>query len=289
MTPREKIAMQRATERRQQVRTRLSLAIVSVVAVVAIVVAFIVVKGMSSNKSGATGSLPTGTTLSKIVSDVTNVPASTLAAVRKGTVQTPPSTVSGQPMLTQNGKPQIVYIGAEYCPYCAAERWAMAVALSRFGTFSNLGVTHSSTDPAEAYRGTNTLTFYKSTYSSPYIVFSPDEQTDPSRTTLQRPTAQEQQLLSKFDAAPYVPSAEAGAIPFIDFANRYLVSGASYSPQVLQGKTWSEIAAGLSNPSSPIAKAVDGTANVLTADICKLTNDKPANVCSTAPINSLNK
>ena len=34
-------------------------------------------------------------------------------------------------------------MGAEYCPYCAAQRWAMIVALSRFGTFSGLTTVHS--------------------------------------------------------------------------------------------------------------------------------------------------
>ena len=48
-----------------------------------------------------------------------------------------PTTITGAP-LTSGGKPEMLYIGAEYCPYCAAERWAMIVALSRFGTFSGL-------------------------------------------------------------------------------------------------------------------------------------------------------
>ena len=35
-------------------------------------------------------------------------------------------------------------MGAEYCPYCAAERWSMIVALGRFGTFSGLQTMRSS-------------------------------------------------------------------------------------------------------------------------------------------------
>jgi len=34
----------------------------------------------------------------------------------------------------------VVYIGAEYCPYCAVERWPLIVALNRFGTLTNLGL-----------------------------------------------------------------------------------------------------------------------------------------------------
>ena len=55
-------------------------------------------------------------------------------------------------------------MGAEYCPYCAAERWAMAVALSRFGTFSDLRLIHSSS--ADIYPNTPTLSFYRSSYAS---------------------------------------------------------------------------------------------------------------------------
>ncbi len=284
LTTREKIAVQRAAEHRAQVRTRVSLVIGSVVAVIAVVVAFVLIKNTSS--SSAAESLPTGTALSKIVSNATNVPAATLATIGKGSVQTTPTQLTGQPTLTKNGKPEIVYVGAEYCPYCAAERWPMIVALSRFGTFSNLGVTHS--DKADMYPNTKTLTFHGSTYTSKYIVFSPVEQTDPNRKTIETPTAQQTALLTKYDSPPFVPAASQGAIPFIDFGNKYLISGASYSPQILQGKSWAQISAALADPSSPIAKAVGGTANYMTAAICKLTGNQPANVCTAPSITALN-
>ena len=278
LSAREKVAMQRAAERRSQVRTRVSLVIGSAVAVVAIVVAFVIIKNTTGSSSA--GATPTGAAAASVVSDVTNVPASALAAVGKGTIATPPSALPGQPALTSAGKPEVVYIGAEYCPFCAAERWPMAVALSRFGTFSGLGLTHS--DTADVYPNTKTLTFYKSSYTSQYLVFSPVEQTDPNKKPLQQTTAQQNALVAKYDAPPYVPSSSQGAIPFVDFGNKYLVSGASFSPQVLAGKSWAQISSALANPKSPIAKAVDGTANVLIATICKLTNNQPANVC-TAP------
>lgn len=37
-----------------------------------------------------------------------------------------------------NGKPSVIYIGATTCPYCGENRWAMALALARFGNFSSL-------------------------------------------------------------------------------------------------------------------------------------------------------
>jgi fructose-specific component phosphotransferase system IIB-like protein len=79
-----------------------------------------------------------------------------------------------------------------------------------------------------------------------------------------------------------VPSADAGSIPFIDFGNKWLISGSSYSPQVLQGKTWSQIATALKSPDSAIAKAVDGAANYITAAICSMTGNQPASACTPA-------
>jgi Domain of unknown function (DUF929) len=288
LTTREKVAIQRAAERRAQVRTRIWMAIGSAVVVVGLVVALVLVKTMSTNSKA--NALPTGAALASVVSKVTNVPASTLAAAGAGPASgtgkvTPPAPLSGQPALTQNGLPQIVYVGAEYCPYCAAERWAMAVALSRFGTFSGVGATHS--DPNDVYPNTSTLTFYKSSYTSKYIVFSPVEEQDPNKKPLQSPTAQQQALVTKYDAPPYVQG-QGGSIPFVDIGNKFLISGASFSPQVLQGKTWAQIAAALSNSSSPIAQSVGGTANYLTAAICSLTKNQPANVCTAPSITALN-
>ena len=75
-----------------------------------------------------------------------------------------------------------------------------------------------------------------------------------------------------------------GSIPFLDIANRYVVVGASFSPQVLQGLSRSQIAAQLSNPSSTVAQAIDGTANDITAAISAVTGNQPSSVGSSAAI-----
>ena len=88
--------------------------------------------------------------------------------------------------LTANGKPEVLYIGAEYCPYCAAERWAMIVALSRFGTFSGLATVHSAAangaGEAEPYPNTPTWTFVNAKYTSQYLTFTRSSSTPTSRT-----------------------------------------------------------------------------------------------------------
>ena len=293
-TRREKIAAQRAAERRAEQRRRILLASGAVVVVLAIVLTFVIVKLNSKPSSSSAQGLsngPTGSALTAVVNKVTSVPASTLDAVGSGSgVTGKPTTISGTTLM-ENGKPEMYYMGAEYCPYCAAERWAMIVALSRFGTFTGLATVHSAVangaGTAEPDPNTPTWTFAHATYSSPYLTFTPDEiQTnipDPSTgtyTTLQAPTAAQQALVNKYDGS-------GGAIPFIDFGNHYMISGVSYNPGVLAGLSWSTIATDLSNPNSAVAKAVDGTANYITAAICKgLTNNQPASAC-TATVQSL--
>jgi hypothetical protein len=169
----------------------------------------------------------------------------------------------------------------------------MIVALGRFGTFSGLATIHSAAaDGAgnkEPYPNTPTWTFLNAKYTSQYLVFStvemqtnvPDKTTG-SYTDLQTPTSAQNALIDKYDAAPYISAADAGSIPFVDFGNKYMSVGASYTPQVLAGLSWSQIATDLSNPSSAVAKGVDGTANYMTAAICKLTGNQPASACTSA-------
>src|ERR1022692_1547461 len=275
---REKIAAQQAAARRGAVRKRMLLTGGSVVAVLAIVVAFVVIKAFTGPASAGSN---TATASASVVSDLTSVPASTLKAVGKGTALTynakPIISITG-PALTENGKPEVLYMGAEYCPFCATERWAMAEALSKFGTFAGLKFIHSS--GTDTFPSTPTLTFYKSTYTSKYVAFTPVEELTVSKQKLQTATAAQQALLAKYDAAPYVPAADAGSIPFVDIGNKFMLSGAQYNPQLLQGKTWAQVAAALKDPSNPIAKGADGAANTFTAAICKLTGNKPATACT---------
>ena len=98
--------------------------------------------------------------------------------------------------------------------------------------------------------------------------------------TLQTPTAAQQAIVTKYGGAN-------SPIPFVDFGNHYLINGVSYDPGVLAHLSWATIASDLSNPTSQVAQAIDGTANYITAAICKgLTNNAPATAC-TSTVQSL--
>jgi thiol-disulfide isomerase/thioredoxin len=235
----------------------------------------------------AAGSFPGTTALSpSVVQSLSSVTAATFDAVGSpGSVVAPIGLGGQNPILrAADGRPVITYVGAEYCPYCAAERWALAVALSRFGTFTNISGTESS--GSDAFPNTQTLSFYGSSYSSPYLHFDAVEEASNRQITgtyqtLQQPSAAQSALLVRYDTA--------GSIPFLDIANRYVINGASYSPQVLQGLTRSQIADQLNDPKSPVAQAIDGTANQITAALCTVTGNQPSSVASSPTILSIEK
>jgi thiol-disulfide isomerase/thioredoxin len=255
-----------------------------------IIVPLVVVIGLAAVVSfGSSSHSTAGDQLApaSLVAKTTSVPAHVFDAVGTGTSNRAPTPIDA-PALTKDGRPVILYMGAEYCPYCATERWPMVIALSRFGTFTNLKTTHSSGN--DVFPNTQTFSFHGASYSSPYISFTgvemqSNQQQGNGYATLDTPTAEQQQILEKYDRAPYLGSnASSGGIPFIYFGGKFVSGGATYDPSVLQGKSADEIAAALSDPTNKIARGAVGTANTFTAAICSLTHNQPAQVCTSPAI-----
>ncbi len=299
----QQAAARQPAARQAGLRRRTLLAGAAVFAVIAVVVGLIIAKAAHNNSAAATGTTSkaeaAAVTDAPVADLLTSIPASTFNAVGAGPASgssavNPLVPVSGK-LLTAGGKPEMLYVGAEYCPYCGAERWAMATALSRFGTFSGLHFIHSSS--TDVYPNTPTLTFYHATYTSQYLVFVPVETTTVTGATLQAPTNAELALIYRYDAPPFVPSGDTGAFPFVDIGNKYITDGAQYLPSVLgsiegpapshQGLTWAQVARDLQNPSSLVAQAVLGAANHITAAICKITNGQPGSVCTSPAVKAV--
>ena len=255
-------------------------------AIVLVVVALVAVRILSTRTVGA--GAPNQPAPDSIVNAVTQISPALFEKVGRGSLETLPTPVRADVNRGQRGLPVITYVGAEYCPFCAGERWALIAALGRFGTFSGLELSHSST--TDAYPNTATFSFVNATYSSPYVEFSPVElQTNvPSGngyTQLQTPTPAQTSRIRAYDGPPYFPGQ--GAIPFIDFAGQYVTSGASFDMGLLRGMTQEQIAAALSNTSTAQSQGILGSANALTAAICSITGDNPADVCGQPTIKSL--
>jgi hypothetical protein len=271
------------------------------VGLVIVIVAVLVVVKLASGGSNNANSSYTAVTPApaSVVHDATSIPASVYdkVGITSPTIPvSPPTILSNQPPLTLQGKsPAMLYYGAEYCPFCAAERWAMTAALSRFGTWSDLKVTASShTDtPATIH----TFSYHGATLSSPYLTFSGVEQysTVPTASgfaTLQNPTSEELAVLTKYSSSKFNPNASTSggiSFPFVDIGNVALFSGASYNPEVLSNLSWTDIAGGLNDPTNPATQAIVTTANYMSAAICASTKGAPASVCTSSGVQAASK
>ena len=210
-----------------------------------------------SGRSGRSGT---------VVNQVTRLRSSVLTRVGESRQAPAIHTVGHGPGLTIDGKPGIVFVSEESCPFCAAERWPVVIALSHFGTWHHLGSTTSSS--TDIYPSTATFSFSGRHVHQP-VSFRPDHRTgEQCWPTASTRTPLDTTLISRYDVPPYVNTADqSGSVPFLDIDNHYILAGAQYDPQVLAGLSMSRIASQLDDPTSPVAMAIDESANALIAAI----------------------
>lgn len=283
--PRPSAAQRTANNRRAalqaQRKRRNTLLAVGAVGVVIVVVAVLVAvsalgggKHTSAIKTGqGTASGSGGSALPASAYHTLHSPSvATLAAAAKHyhhSQLTFPHGISDK-ALTTGGKPEVLYIGAEYCPYCATERWPLTIALSKFGTFSGLREIKSNTsDPGIQHL--STLSYYGSHYSSPYLSFVPVETENTQGKTLVKPTKAQLALLNKYTK---------GQIPFVDLGGKAAILGAELDAHLLSGLSHAQILHQIKQGSSVLAANIDADAGAIVSNLCQLTHGKPGNVCS---------
>jgi hypothetical protein len=253
--------------------------------IVALVIVFVVLSRQPAQSNSNPNLKPVAADAT-VVQLLTGVSQSTWETVGTGGLPNPFQYVSGQPPLKgPHGHPQFFYVGAEYCPNCAAERWAMINALSRFGTFSKLSQMQSFEN------NISTFSFVGSSYTSQYVDFVPREilgnsvdSSGQSYVSQDKLTAAEQQNFTRYNSGQ--------TFPFANINNTYILTAASYNPQVLldgasHSLSWQTIVTSLTNTKSPIAQGILGTANYMTAAICSETNQQPGSVCNSAVIQQI--
>jgi hypothetical protein len=237
---------------------------------------------MAVSPAGASAGSPTPASAA-ILRDISSIPLTEFNAIGPGSIVAP-THITNQPALIANKLPEVLYVGAEFCPYCAAERWSLAIALLRFGTFKGLSTIASS--PTDIDPNTATLDFRGAVFTSSFLNFTEVELETVSHQPLMTLTKSENKLVEKYDTSKFVPGAGAGSIPFVDFGNRFLQIGSSYSPSLLAGLHAKKIAGNLSNHSNSVTQSIVATANQLTADICSLTKEQPGKVCLSPGVES---
>jgi hypothetical protein len=180
------------------------------------------------------------------------------------------------------GKVRVISLNAAWCPHCAANSWPLAIALDRFGSLGGLRVVDTGTyyekalDAKPAYSHTRGLSFISATYSSSLVEFEPIVIADRKGRALRKPTSAQQKVLAKFDPK--------GGFPAVAIGGVFGLVGSGYDPGVLAHASPGLVVHDARDPSTPIARAVDGEANVITAAICVADGQQPAQVCSSAGV-----
>lgn len=254
------------------------LILVAVIVVIAAAVYLSVQGGGSTNTLASFDSQP----VSPSVVSQLSVPVSEGSGIGIGISKIESRKVNGTE-LAINGKPEVLYIGGDFCPYCAMARWGLVIALMRFGNFTGLEYMTSSHSDIDA--DTPTFTFVNATYSSQYVSFvsvetAGNKLVNGSYLPLQKLNSSQTATIQAFDTP--------GQIPFIDFANESVQVGANYNDlTILANRNWTFIASQLHNQSSVIAMALVGSANIFTAQICKANGNVPASVCAQPAITAI--
>jgi thiol-disulfide isomerase/thioredoxin len=161
--------------------------------------------------------------------------------------------------MRRSGKLLVFFMGAEYCPYCAAERWSIVRGLQKFGQWDGLKQTISAARD-EPFLNLPTYDFTKATYTSPHIEFVAREVKDREFKPLQKLLKTEEKLVRKFN-----PKKE---IPFLLVGGRFMQIGPGFTPKIFIGHTFRQTETELKKVESEIRKTIDDEANIIAALLC---------------------
>ena len=177
--------------------------------------------------------------------------------------------VADQAVLVQ-GRLPVLFVGAQYCVFCAAERWALVEALERFGTLSHISPSQSAVaDGVSAPIPTYDLTRVQ--FASPLVDFQHVDVADQHGNPLQQLTATQQAMLDRYDPQ--------GGIPFLDIGDVYVQVSSGYAPSLLQGLSFAQVKQALTDPASTVGQTIHQEGTRITTLICKLTGSTPQAVC----------
>jgi hypothetical protein len=248
----------RSTSKRERGRRNNTLALTGGLIAVALVVVGIYLSSTGASPAITEGPVPASflTQLSQVATTQFGAPSNTSIVA-----------YAGAP-LNVGGRPVVFYVGGDYCPFCAAERWAVVIALMRFGQFTSL--TFTASDPTIEYPDTPSFSFHTYSYSSPYLIFQGYETEDRVGKPLDTVPANYSSIWRGLPSNGYVP--------FVDVANVFVVPASQFSPSLMHGMDQNQVLQAIVRGDS-LGKTIMAAADGLTVAICNATGGSPANVC----------
>ncbi len=174
--------------------------------------------------------------------------------------------VVSHPTLTE-GRAPVLLVSAQYCVFCAAERWALVDALRRFGALD--GARPSQSAPGDGIATPiPTYDLTQATYTSATVAFQHVDVADVHGNPLQQLSPTQQALLDRYDPQ--------GSIPFLLIGGQYVQLSSGYSPGILQGRSFAQVQQALGDPHTPVAAAIHTEVTHITALICHALSGSPA-------------
>lgn len=185
--------------------------------------------------------------------------------------------VTDRPLKRESGKSLVYFMGAGFCPYCAAERWAIIKALERFGQWE--GVTEDrSAGHDEKYLNVPTFNLARAKYSSEHVEFLGKETADRNFEPLQELEDSDFEILDMYNPDQM--------IPFLLVDGQYMQVGAGFSPELIQNMSHEEVQSELGKKESSLGKAIRGEIDNICALICKSIGGK-SEVCNSYSVKML--
>ncbi|MEM3160356.1 MAG: DUF929 family protein [Nitrososphaera sp.] len=185
--------------------------------------------------------------------------------------------VTDQPLKRDGGKSLVYFMGAGFCPFCAAERWAIVKALERFGKWEGL-VEDKSAGHDEKYLNVPTFSLARAKYSSSHVEFAGKETADRNFEPLQELGDSDFEILDMYNPDQM--------IPFLLVDGQYMQVGAGFSPEMIQNMSHEQVRAELDKPDSAIGKAIRAEIDNITALVCKSIGGK-GQACGSESIKTL--
>jgi thiol-disulfide isomerase/thioredoxin len=161
--------------------------------------------------------------------------------------------------MRREGKLFVFFMGAEHCPYCAAERWAIVRGLQKFGQWSGLKQTISAARD-EPFLNLPTYDFIEATYTSPHVEFVAREIRDREFKPLQKLLKTEEKLVREYNSEKQ--------IPFLLVGGRFMQIEAGFTPKIFVGHTFRQTETELKKAESEIRKTIDAEGSIIAALLC---------------------